>query len=174
MRCSAASRSRFCASAASMTRFNSSLPKSCQNGCAFWSDLKPTPETLLQPPGNAISGRWNSGARLQADNAIEKKIVGLRKYLFMTVSLRSQCHDRIQLRRLARRQIAEDQSRGGGAHKSQHGRGHRKDDRHTAVAQSHSGNEPHEYAENAAGGADHSRFDIELQQDVAHARAGGH
>ena len=27
----------------------------------------------------------------------------------MTTSLRSQCHDRIQLRRLARRQIAEDQ-----------------------------------------------------------------
>src|SRR5262249_26351946 len=155
-RCSDASRSRFCAKATSTTRFKSSLPSSCQNGRVLWSDLKPIPETSLQPPGSAICGRWNSGARLQADNAIEKKIKGLRKYLVITPSLRSQSHDRIQPRRLARRQVTKNQSRGGCAHEGQHGRRQRKDYRHAAVAQGHPGDEPDENAKDAAGSADHS------------------
>src|SRR5262245_45354052 len=171
MRCKTASRSRFCASAVSTTRLSSSLPSSLQYGFVSSCELTlAVPMLLLQPWGITICGRWNSGARLQEDKANERKVAGPSKYLFMTISLRSQSHHWIQLRRLACREIAEDQPGRRCAHKSQHGWRHRKNYGHPTVAQRHAGNQPDENAKHSAGCADHCRLDIELQQDVAHAR----
>src|SRR5919106_4338694 len=174
MRCKAAARSRFCASATFITRLRSSLPSSSQNGFALCGGFEPTPETLLQPPGIAIWGRWKSGARLHADNANDMINMPPGKYLRIPTSLRSQSNHRIQLRRLACRQIAEDQSRGGGAYECQYRRGNGKDHAHAAVAQNQPGDDSNENSQNSASRAHHRRLDIELQENVAHACTRGH
>src|ERR1043165_2714670 len=129
IRCSAASRSRFCASAMSISWSSSVLPSSSQNGPVCALDRMAIPEASFQPCGMSIFGRANCGARLQAESATERAMAASGNCLRIGL-LRSQSYDRIEARGLARRQIAENepgrrrtgerQQRGGGGENDCH------------------------------------------------------